>query len=192
MAIRRLLLVLFLLRFYFPARSQSAGQYAVLIDEFLADPAPSAGLPSSSFIELKNVSGFSVNLHNWKIGTGSSTATIKTEYLLGADSFLILCPSSAEAAYRPFGPVLGITGFPSLNHDAGEIVLSSGEGAVIHAVQYDKSWYHNELKSDGGWTLEMIDLKNPCSGFSNWTASSGANGGTPGKPNSVEAENPDQ
>jgi hypothetical protein len=166
-------------------------RYNVLVDEFLADPSPSIGLPSSSFIELKNVSGKTVDLHNWKISNGSTTSSIKTGYLLAADSFLILCPAAAEDAYQAFGPALGLTGFPSLNHENGEIILLSEDGNVIHALQYDKSWFHNELKSGGGWSLEMIDLKNPCAGMSNWTASDQETGGTPGKTNSANAENPD-
>ena len=125
--------------------------------------------------------GKTINLHNWKISNGASTATIKKDYLLEADSFLILCPASAEDAYSAFGPALGITGFPSLNHDAGEIILTTEDGNVIHAIQYDKSWYQNELKAKGGWSLEMIDPKNPCSGFSNWTASTSVNWRNAGK-----------
>lgn len=163
----------------------------MLIDEFLADPSPSIGLPSSSFIELKNVSGKTVNLHNWKISNGNTTASIKKDYQLAADSFLVLCPAAAEDAYHAFGPALGITGFPSLNHETGEIILMAEDGNVVHALQYDKNWFHNELKAAGGWSLEMIDLKNPCTGISNWTASDQATGGTPGKTNSANAENPD-
>ena len=174
-----------------PGRAQNVLHYDVIIDEFLADPSPSVGLPSSSFIELKNVSGKAISLRNWKVSNGASTATIKKDYLLEADSFLILCPASAEDAYSAFGPALGITGFPSLNHDAGEIILTTEDGNIIHAIQYDIGWYQNELKSKGGWSLEMIDPKNPCSGFSNWIASTQSIGGTPGKLNSANDENPD-
>ncbi len=192
MRFRGLILLLLLCRFNFSAFGQSARHYDVLIHEFLTDPTPSVGLPASSFIELKNISGTTRNLHNWKIGNGNSTATFKKDYLLMADSFLIICPVSAAADYSTFGPALGLSGFPSLNNDAGEIILISEEGSVIHAIQYDKSWYRNELKSEGGWSLEMIDPKNSCSGFSNWSASEQATGGTPGQPNSVFAPNPDQ
>ena len=71
------------------------------------------------------------------------------------------------------------------------ISLYSATGKTIHAVQYTSAWYQNELKKDGGWTLEMIDTKNPCSGISNWKASTDASGGTPGKKNSVDGINAD-
>lgn len=63
---------------------------------------------------------------------------------------------------------------------------------IIHAIDYSSAWYQNELKRDGGWTLEMIDPKNPCAGSSNWKASVDPTGGTPGKKNSVDAVNNDQ
>ena len=50
----------------------------------------------------------------------------------------------------------------------------------------------NDVKKDGGWTLEMIDTKSPCAGISNWKASVNVNGGSPGKKNSVDAINNDQ
>jgi hypothetical protein len=70
--------------------------------------------------------------------------------------------------------------------------LKSNTGLTIHAVSYSLSWYQNAVKSDGGWTLEMIDTKNPCSGINNWKASIDARGGSPGIKNSVDAVNNDQ
>jgi hypothetical protein len=175
-----------------PLFSSAQTRYGVLISEFLPDPTPSAGLPESSFIELNNHSSFDYNLRGWKISNGSSSASIKADYILKAGSILILCSASAAPAYGNFGPAIGITGFPALNNDAGVIILSSETGFVLHAIQYDKSWYGNALKAAGGWSLEMIDPSNPCAGRENWTASISPSGGTPGSKNSVDAENRDE
>src|SRR5690606_21300829 len=61
-----------------------------------------------------------------------------------------------------------------------------------HTVTYTLSFYKNDIKKEGGWTLEMIDPRNPCAGLSNWTASSHPQGGTPGKRNAADAVNTDE
>jgi len=129
-----------------PLFSASQNRYDILITECMPDPSPALGLPESSFIELKNRSASDYNLHNWKISNGNSTVTIKTNFLLKADSFLIICPASSANAYSIFGQSLGISGFPALNNDAGDIILISDAGNVIHAMHYDKREYNNALK----------------------------------------------
>jgi hypothetical protein len=173
----------------FPFFTWAQNRYDIVINEFLPDASPSVGLPESEYIELKNRSSGDYNLRNWKISNGSSTATIKSDYVLKADSFLILCAVLASNSFTRFGATLGIGGFPVLNNDAGEIILSTNDSVVMDAVYYDKNWFANELKAAGGWSLEMIDPDNPCQGKSNWTASISPVGGTPGTKNSVEAEN---
>lgn len=186
----RSFLIFYFVSLFSPQFSIAQSRYGVLITEFLADPSPVIALPESSFIELNNRSGKDLHLLNWTIGNGSNSATIKSDYLLKADSFLILCPAASVMAYAVLGPTLGVAGFPALNNDAGDIILRSDAGAVIHAIHYDRSWYENDVKSQGGWSLEMIDMDYPC-GRKNWTASISSLGGTPGKKNSVDRENPD-
>ncbi|HLA57695.1 MAG TPA: lamin tail domain-containing protein, partial [Puia sp.] len=131
------------------------------------------------------------NIHNWSISNGNNSATIKVDYILKADSFLILCANSAAVSFAAFGASLGISGFPALNNDGGIIALTTETGIVIHAVQYDKNWFDNDIKASGGWSLEMKDPANPCTGMGNWAASISPDGGTPGKKNSVNAQYPD-
>ena len=164
-----------------PMILKAQNRYDVVITEFLSDPTPAVGLPESEFIELKNRSAVDYNLHNWTISNGNSSATIKVDYILKADSFLILCANSAAVSFAAFGATLGISGFPALSNDGGIIVLTTETGIVIHALQYDKSWFDNDIKASGGWSLEMKDPGNPCTGIGNWAASISADGGTPGK-----------
>ena len=171
--------------------AQPAQRFDVLIDELFPDPSPSVGLPNSEFLELKNNSGRAINLKNWKISDGSSSATISSNFILGIDSFVIICPSSSQSSFSIFGSTIGVSSFPSLNNDADQLILISPEGSFIHTIQYDFSWYQNDLKKEGGWSMEMIDTKNPCNGANNWIASIDKSGGSPGKKNSVSASNPD-
>lgn len=172
------------------ADGQVAKHLDVLIDELFPDPLPQGGLPTSEFAELKNVSASSFDLAGWKLSDGTSTA-ILPHFILQPDSFVIICSAGAAQLFAMFGTTLGVSNFPSLNNDADLLYLRSPQNTVIHSVNYSSAWYRNELKKDGGWTLEMIDTKNPCGDRDNWTASVDPNGGTPGKENSVSSTNPD-
>ncbi len=172
-------------------QAQIANPYNIVIDEIMADPSPVIGLPNAEFIELKNVSPHFLNLNGWRIGDATGFATIAINFILQPDSFVIICSNSNVALFNSFGTTIGVSSFPSLNNDEDQLYLRSKEGKIIHAVNYSSTWYQNAVKSQGGWTLEMIDTKNPCSGFTNWTASISTKGGSPGKKNSVDAINSD-
>lgn len=186
-----LLLLLPSLSIYLQLTGQVAKRFDLVITELLADPSPSIGLPAYEFIELKNISPVTISMRNWKISDGNSTAVINFNYLLQPDSFLIICPVAAVNLYSVFGTTLGVSGFPSLNNEADIISIYSPEGLIINAVGYTDAWYRNDLKAVGGWTLEMIDPKNPCGGSSNWGASINNKGGTPGANNSIDGINRD-
>jgi hypothetical protein len=175
----------------FLSMAQTAERFDVVITEIMADPSPMVGLPNAEFIEIKNVSPTPFNLNGWKISDATSTATITANFTLQPDSIAILCANSNVAAFSVFGRTIGITSFPSLDNDGDLISLKSPQGKTIHTVNYTIDWYQNEVKKDGGWSLEMIDTKNPCSGMGNWKSSTDATGGTPGKKNSIEGVNTD-
>ena len=170
----------------------TALQYDVLIDELMADPTPLVGLPDIEWIELKNTTTFNIDLQGWRIEKPTGQSGPMPSYLLKPDSFVIVCTGSAVAAMSVFGPTVSVTNFPSLNNTGDLLYLRSPQDAIIHSVNYTDAWYQNELKKAGGWTLEMVDTHNPCSGITNWKASEDAKGGTPGKKNSVDGINADQ
>lgn len=172
--------------FFLPQR------YDIVIDELMADPSPGVGLPDCEWTELKNTSSFPINLKGWRINDLSSTSGPLPEVILGPDSFIIVCATSALSELSSLGRTVSVTNFPSLDNKNDLISIANANGKMIHAVQYSSEWYQNELKKDGGWSLEMIDAKNPCSGFSNWIASKDKSGGTPGRKNSQDAINKDE
>ena len=172
--------------------SQTPNRYDIVIDELMADPTPIIGLPNNEWIELRNTSTATINLQGWKIGDASSQSGVMPIYNLKPDSFVIVCTASAVTQMSVYGPVISVTGFPSLDNTGDIIYLRSPQNKIIHAVKYTDAWYRNELKKDGGWSLEMIDTKNPCQGSANWIASDDIKGGTPGRKNTVDAVNTDK
>jgi hypothetical protein len=191
---KKLLLAVLLLASIFCVAQ--ANRNDVVIDEIMADPSPpvqlTKGLPEVEFIELKNNSQKVFNLNGWKISDATTTATISMNFMLLPDSFVVISTTGGAALLSPFARSIGVTNFPSLNNDGELIYLTSKDGKMIHALEYSSKWYQNDVKSNGGWTLEMVDTKNTCSGASNWTASKNSLGGTPGRKNSIDAINPDK
>jgi hypothetical protein len=173
--------------------SLAAGQnrYDVVIDELMADPTPQIGLPNNEWLELRNTTTTPINLQNWRVGDATGQSGPMPNFTLQPDSFVIVCTGSAVAAMSAFGTTISVTSFPSLDNDGDQLFLRAANGRTIHAVSYISGWYQNEVKKDGGWTLEMIDTKSPCAGSSNWKASISVTGGTPGKKNSIDAVNND-
>ena len=184
-------ILFFAMLFTIDTHAQVANRYDIVIDELMADPTPQVALPNNEWIELRNTSSTAFNLLGWRIGDATGQSGTMPSYNLLPDSFVIVCTASAVAAMSVYGPAISVTSFPSLDNTGDVIYLRSPQNRIIHSVSYTDAWYQNELKKDGGWTLEMIDTKNPCSGFTNWKASVDTKGGTPAKKNSTDALNAD-
>lgn len=172
--------------FYIPQR------FDLVIDEIMPDPNPVVALPNAEYVEIKNVSGKNINLAGWQLTSSTSSSGGLPPYNLPPDSFLILTTTTDAALFQSFGRVLALGSFPALGNSGTTLTLVSKEGLSVHSVSYDPTWYQNAVKSGGGWSLEMIDTKNPCAGASNWRASVDSRGGSPGIKNSIDGPNPDQ
>ncbi len=102
-----------------------------------------------------------------------------------------MCATSSVPHFSAYAPVLGLANFPSLNNSNDALTLRNQNEMLVHSISYSDLWYGDQDKKEGGWSLEMIDLDNPCGESSNWTASVDASGGTPTRLNSVAANKPD-
>jgi hypothetical protein len=169
-----------------PAFSQSvAGD--IVITEIMADPNPAVSLPAAEFVEILNRTDNEINLEKWKFETSTFPAVE-----INPGEILILCRQADTVLFRDYGRVVGLKSFPAIT-DGGKILcLYNSNGLLIHGVEYSSEWYGNALKDNGGWSLEMVDTDYPFYGEGNWRASVNVSGGTPGKPNSVAARNPDR
>jgi len=166
----------------------------LIINELLPDPSPVIGLPPNvlpevEYLELLNRSGLTLDLADFRMEVGSSSARLPS-YRLPADSAVIL--SSDSSLFDRSLPTLEIDISSSALLNSGtRVSLYSPEGLLLQTLEYDNTWYRNSDKDNGGWALERIDPDNICEGAANWTASIDPSGGTPGRPNSVRAANPD-
>ncbi|MBS4063091.1 MAG: lamin tail domain-containing protein, partial [Chitinophagaceae bacterium] len=187
---QRLLLITFVCFSFQVLHAQN--RYDVVITEIMSDPTPQVGLPNFEWIEIRNVSANPINIQNWRVGDASGVSGNLPNFILQPDSMAIICGTTAAATMQQYGRTFGVTSFPSLANEGEMIFIRNAAGVTIHAVEYTPSWFNNAVKSDGGWTLEMVDVKNPCNGSNNWRASVDARGGTPGIKNSVDGTNRDQ
>ena len=160
----------------------------VIITEFFADPTPVIGLPEVEFVEIFNKTGKVFHLEGWTISDGSSNGTIGDFWLLPG-SYIVL---TANANIGLFTNVAGVTSFPSLNNAGDQLILKDNFGVKLDQLIYTDDWYQDINKKNGGYSLERINLNDPCSNFDNWSASNDPSGGSPGTINSIFSAAPDQ
>jgi hypothetical protein len=166
-----------------------ARQHDVRITEIMADPAPVVQLPEAEYVELFNRSLHPFQLQGWRLSDATTTALLPP-FLLQPQQYVVLTNTSNVARFGSI-PVLGVSGFPSLNNAGDPLRLQAPTAQLIDSVNYADSWYRNNEKKDGGWSLELIDPENVCAEETNWVASEAPAGGTPGVRNSVWANKPD-
>ncbi|MFC2132733.1 lamin tail domain-containing protein [Bacteroidota bacterium] len=164
--------------------------FDIIINEIMADPTPKLNLPECEYIELYNRNDNDIILKGLSLIVGSKRKEIPYAIIKTGD-YLVLCPTGKSSYFEIPHKCLEIPGFPALTNSGQSINIIDSSDNIICFVVYEKSWYKNSFKAEGGWSLEQIDPDNPCGCFSNWTASINPTGGSPGYKNSVYNSNPD-
>ncbi len=162
----------------------------VVFSEILADPSPQLGLPDVEFVELYNRTVKPADLRGWTFSDAVISTTLPS-FILPPGGYAIVTAASGAAQFNMPSNTLGVSSFPSLNNAGDVIVLRDAEGNLIDSLKYSQAWYRDPGKSEGGWSLELIDPQNICEDAENWVAATAASGGTPGQENSVHAHKPD-
>ena len=159
----------------------------VVINEIMADPTPVVGLPEWEYLELFNTTALTIDLKDWTLSIGNTNKTFPSVQI-EPQGYLILCKDDAVPELSNYGSTCGFSSFSIAN--AGAVLrLFSPETTLVSEVSFNDTWYHDPEKKNGGWSLEQIDPFNPCAGTANWSASTDASGGTPGRENAINAPN---
>ena len=164
-----------------PCLYYQPSRYEVIIHEIFPDPEPPTGAELPEFVEIRNTGPHPVQLKDWRFASNSGQVLLPF-YELQPDSLLLLSKKAL-----PGSNSLALSDFPALGNEDDTLILYNAAGSVMHAVAYDKSWYADAKKENGGWSLEMISPAAPCNGSINWKAATAATGSTPGHLNSVAA-----
>ena len=159
----------------------------LIITELMFDPDPQVELPNEEFVEIYNASSDLLSTEGMSFTDASATVSIPAR-TLNPGAYYVLAKTAAATEFATNS--IGVPGFPSLNN-SGEQLLLTLANELIFSLTYDPAW-HDEDKSGGGYTLEMVDVTNPClEDGNNWRSSQASTGGTPAASNSVSAVIPD-
>ena len=159
----------------------------LIMTEVMFDPEPQTELPNREFIEIYNSTSDILTTAGINLTDASATVEIP-DRTLNPGEYYVLTTTSASSEFS--GNVIGMPDFPSLNNSGEQLVLSL-DSDLIFSLTYNPEW-HNKEKADGGYSLEMKDVTNPCLENSlNWVSSEDVRGGTPGMANSVMEIIPD-
>ncbi|WP_424962974.1 lamin tail domain-containing protein [Ekhidna sp.] len=154
----------------------------LIITEIYADEDPSVGLPEVEWIEIYNATEDVISTEGMILTDATNTIELPS-FNIQPTSYKILTSNSGVSE---FTDAVGVSGFfsNSLNN-SGEKLTLAYNSELIFSINYTPSW-HDADKKDGGYSLEMVDITNPClESGANWRSSTAASGGTPGGENAV-------
>ena len=154
----------------------------IVINEIMFNPSPRVNLPEAEYIEFFNNTDGIVLMKDWILSISGKTYFIPEISLLAGEYFIVLSDVDSSLFNETNKVELS---FSSLSNSGSTLMLKSAKGDLINQIAYSPEMFSNNIKKDGGWSLELINPKNDCIKKENWTGSLNENGGSPGKKNSV-------
>lgn len=163
----------------------------LIINEIMFDPFSG----ESEYVEFINLSNDSVNVGGWKIEDQNSNFYRLSDisFTIPAGSYFVLASDSSifnryTISNTNFISIVDASNLGLVN--TGELILLSDvKSNVIDSVWYSDKWHNRNITNTKGKSLERINpLLNGNDPF-NWSTSVDPYGGTPGRVNSIFAEN---
>ena len=156
----------------------------------MPDPDPVVLLPEAEYIELYNTSENTVAAAQWSLSANNRWVELPS-FSLNSGEYLLLADIQDIGLYGNEIHKKGIESFPVLSNPGATLLLRDGSGRLMHTVTYEDKWHSDDAKKEGGWSLEMINPREPCLDRENWVSTENYRGGTPGEVNSVYDETTD-
>jgi hypothetical protein len=188
-----------------PGKSNQAATANVIISEIMFHPPHAASTAEDrrqEWIELFNAGAAPANLAGWQLSDG--VQFVFPDVVLGAGEYLVVAADTSVFSARHPG-VTNIVGdwIGWLSNSGERIQLVDEIGQVINEVRYadegdwavrelgpvehsHRGWQWSNQTDDGGKSLEVVNVAVSNEVGQNWAASS-VDGGTPGRANSVAA-----
>ncbi|MDR2937855.1 MAG: lamin tail domain-containing protein [Prevotellaceae bacterium] len=155
----------------------------IVFSELMVRPNNESELPEE-YIEIYNRTDSDVALSGFAIASPARTGRI-TEGVVKARSYAII------GAVPNVENDISVTSRPTLTDGGMALTLRDSYGIPLCMLAYSDTWYADELKKEGGYSLEKVDINNLEESENNWRAALDERGGTPNESNSVAANNPD-
>ncbi|MGL4957047.1 MAG: lamin tail domain-containing protein [Bacteroidales bacterium] len=159
-----------------PIKSYTYGD--IVFSELMIKPNTESEFPEE-YIELYNRSDEDIDMSNWKIERPSNQGRITAGVIKSKEYALIGKPACEQGS-------LEVSNRPNLLDAGTTLTLKDDCDVPIAIVSYSDTWYADDVKkSEGGWSLEKLDLNNLQETAALWRASVDERRGTPCAPNSV-------
>ena len=171
---------------------RSPGFNELLITEIMADPnpiQPGSILPESEYIEIFNPTNDFISLSNLSLMVNNAIQSLPG-ITVSANEYVTIVPQNFLSEFQSFTEAFPLEDFPSIPNAGATLSLTNGND-LIFSVSFSDTWYQDPARDEGGFSLEMRDVNNPCGQRENWGASLEQNGGTPSQINSINDTLPD-
>ncbi|MFN0176797.1 MAG: lamin tail domain-containing protein [Saprospiraceae bacterium] len=171
-----------------------AEEFDILINEIMADPTPSRGLPEVEWVEIFNRSNKVFDLANFRFSDGSSGALPLPVYALQPNAYVVLVTNANLDTLQGAALHNNVLGFgissAALNNDGDVLTLSDAAGKIIDRVSYGGGCNASSADYEGV-SRERINPTLPCLGMENWQPCSAQIGATLGFQNASYSTEPD-
>ncbi|MHB9041897.1 MAG: lamin tail domain-containing protein, partial [Melioribacteraceae bacterium] len=165
---------------------------ALILNEIMFDPAEG----NSEYIEFFNSSEDSIQLSGMQIKIGSSNKCklAKTHLMLPPKNYFVLVADSSIYNNYPWLKTercINIVGSSSLSllNDASMIVLKDFYGTTLDSLTYSSDWHSKNVVITKNRSLERLNPLFDSNNHTNWNSCVSAEGGTPGRQNSIFSQN---